>query len=189
MDRPTDHDLIAAAAAGDLEAFGALFARYRNAVAGFHAARTGDAAVAADLTAETFAAALESCSHYRPMGSSAGPWLFGIARHKLADARRNGAVDRRARARLAMRAVVVGDDDLDRIHALADLARGGTPALDGLDGLPAAQREAVRARILDERSYPDIAHGLRCSEAVVRQRVSQGLRLLRDRLAPEGAPR
>ena len=45
--------------------------------------------------------------------------------------------------------------------------------------LPADQAEAVRARIVDEREYEDIARELRTSEAVVRKRVSRGLGALR----------
>jgi RNA polymerase sigma factor (sigma-70 family) len=182
MDGRTDHELLTATAAGDLTAFGLVFERYARAVLTFHAGRTHDPAVAADLTSETFAAALTAAHAYRPLTPSAGPWLFGIARRKLADARRTGAVERRARERLGMRALLVTEEDLDRIHALADLARGGSPALDELDRLPPSQREAVRARILDEREYPEIARGLACSEAVVRQRVSVGLRALRGRV-------
>lgn len=36
-----------------------------------------------------------------------------------------------------------------------------------LDGLPSAQREAVRARVLDEREYEEIARELRSSTLVV----------------------
>jgi RNA polymerase sigma factor (sigma-70 family) len=54
-----------------------------------------------------------------------------------------------------------------------------------LEDLPPRQREAVRARVLFEREYADIAAELRCSEMVVRQQVSRGLTRLRVRL--EGA--
>lgn len=182
MDGRTDHELLSATAAGDLAAFGLLFERYARGILAFHAGRTHEPDVAADLTSETFAAALIAAPAYRALTPSAGPWLFGIARRKLADARRAGGVERRARERLGMRALLVTEDDLDRIHALADLARGGSPALEELDRLAPAQREAVRARILDEREYPEIARGLSCSEAVVRQRVSVGLRALRERV-------
>ncbi|MGC9221851.1 MAG: RNA polymerase sigma factor [Solirubrobacteraceae bacterium] len=53
--------------------------------------------------------------------------------------------------------------------------------------LPADQRQVVQARILDGRPYSDIAHELRCSEAVVRKRVSRGLSTLRDQLGKENA--
>lgn len=51
-----------------------------------------------------------------------------------------------------------------------------------LDGLPSAQREAVPARVLDERKYEEIARELRTSTLVVRQRVSRGLSTLRKRM-------
>jgi DNA-directed RNA polymerase specialized sigma24 family protein len=36
--------------------------------------------------------------------------------------------------------------------------------------------------VVDERGYPEIARDLRCSEAVVRRRVSRGLAALRDQV-------
>jgi RNA polymerase sigma factor (sigma-70 family) len=57
-----------------------------------------------------------------------------------------------------------GDGDLER--ALAQL--------------PAAEREAIEGRVVDERGYAELAAELRCSQAVVRQRVSRGLRRLRS---------
>jgi RNA polymerase sigma-70 factor (ECF subfamily) len=41
------------------------------------------------------------------------------------------------------------------------------------------QAHAVRARVVDEAPYASIAESLRCSESVVRQRVSRGLASLR----------
>jgi DNA-directed RNA polymerase specialized sigma24 family protein len=43
-------------------------------------------------------------------------------------------------------------------------------------------RAALRARILDERPYDEIARELRTTESVVRQRVSRALRRLRHDL-------
>ncbi len=54
-----------------------------------------------------------------------------------------------------------------------------------VEQLPAAQRDAVRSRVLDEREYADIARELGCSELVVRQRVSRGLARLRDQLTED----
>ena len=61
-----------------------------------------DADVAADLCAETFAAALTSRHRFRPGGPPAAAWLFGIGSKKLADAQRCGYADMRARKRLGM---------------------------------------------------------------------------------------
>ena len=68
------------------------------------------------------------------------------------------------------------DEVLERIEGL-----DGT-AIELLGDLPPREREAVRARVVDERDYPDIARDLRCSEAVVRKRVSRGLKALRDQM-------
>ena len=48
--------------------------------------------------------------------------------------------------------------------------------------LPPDQLEALRLRVIDERDYDEIARELRCSEAVVRKRVSRGLATLRARV-------
>jgi RNA polymerase sigma factor (sigma-70 family) len=68
-----------------------------------------------------------------------------------------------------------------RVEELASL--GDARRLDRqLAQLPLPHRVAVRARILDERSYAEIAGEMACSEAVVRQRVHRGLSRLRERL-------
>jgi DNA-directed RNA polymerase specialized sigma24 family protein len=78
-------------------------------------------------------------------------------------------------------AFVIDDEDLVRVDELA--SRGDESRLaELLAELPAEQREAITARVVDERPYEEIAASLRCSEAVVRQRVHRGLRRLRQRL-------
>lgn len=59
-------------------------------------------------------------------------------------------------------------------------------ATSALAALPPDQREAVEARIVDEREYADIALAARTSESVVRKRVSRGLAGLRSRLEENG---
>jgi RNA polymerase sigma factor (sigma-70 family) len=182
MDARTDEQLLTSTAR-DPRAFEVFYLRYAEAMIAYFAVRTRQPDVAADLSAETFAAALRGSSRYKPGAAPAAAWLFAIARNKLADAARRGVVADRARRRLAMQPIIVTDDDLERVEALADLAAGGAGGLlELLDALPEPQRDAVVARILDERDYPEIARALRCSEAVVRQRVSRGLATLRAHL-------
>jgi RNA polymerase sigma-70 factor (ECF subfamily) len=54
-----------------------------------------------------------------------------------------------------------------------------------LEELPADQRSAVRARLLDDAAYGDIAVAEGVSEAAIRQRVSRGLASLRERIGGE----
>jgi RNA polymerase sigma factor (sigma-70 family) len=157
-------------------AFGAFYRRHEDRILGYFLARVGDPEVAADLTAETFAAALASAHRFRPRRKPAVAWLFGIARNNLAMSRRRGRVEARARHKLRMAPLVLTDESIERI---AELDR---TALALVDELPRDQREAVRARVIDERDYPEIAKDLRCSEGVVRKRVSRGLGTLRARM-------
>jgi RNA polymerase sigma factor (sigma-70 family) len=71
------------------------------------------------------------------------------------------------------------DAIVEEIERLVDQHGDVTQAL---EDLPVDQREAVRGRVLDDRSYRELAVSLQCSESVVRQRVSRGLRSLRERL-------
>jgi RNA polymerase sigma-70 factor (ECF subfamily) len=142
--------------------------------------RTGDAELAADLTAEVFAAALAAAGRYRPDASTAAAWLFTIAHNTLATSVRRGRVEARARWRLGIRdALEFAPDVLERVEAAAS---GEGWATELMERLPADQREAIRARILDERSYREIATRLRTSQLVIRKRVSRGLATLREGL-------
>jgi RNA polymerase sigma-70 factor (ECF subfamily) len=51
-----------------------------------------------------------------------------------------------------------------------------------LQRLPADQRAAIEARVVDEQQYEQIAAATRTSEAVIRKRVSRGLASLRRKL-------
>jgi DNA-directed RNA polymerase specialized sigma24 family protein len=107
---------------GDLEDFGRFYDRYVRSLLAFFQRRTRDPEVAADPTAETFAAAMV-----------ARGWL------------------------------------------------GEYVAAQMVEDLPDDQRDAIRAHVLEERDYADIARTHHLNEATVRKRVSRGLKVLRDR--------
>ena len=176
-----DDELIAATARGAADAFASLYRRHLARVVGYLLHGTGDPEVAADLAAEVFAAALASCGRYRPEHASAAPWPIGIAQNKLRESRRRGRVEDATRLRLRMAAIPLGDGDLERVVELAAL--GEVDVMTTVDGLPANERDAVRARVVDEREYREIVGALECSESVVRQRVGRGLARARARLS------
>lgn len=178
---PRPDEVLLAAARREPAAFGAFYARHEDAVLLFFLRRTGSPELAADLAAETFAAALVTSDRFRPGPAPAVAWLFGIARNTLAMSARRGRVERRARRRLGLPPLVLDDEALERVAAVEHDGR----VLERLAELPADQRWAVEARVLEEREYAEIARELRCSEAVVRQRVSRGLRSLRAQLRGE----
>ena len=81
----SDEDLLSARDGATFELF---YRRYADRMLGYFVRRTHDAELAADLTAETFAAALTSRRRYRADAGNASAWLFGIASKKLIDAHR-----------------------------------------------------------------------------------------------------
>jgi RNA polymerase sigma-70 factor (ECF subfamily) len=175
----SDADLLAAVADCDREACAVFYRRHVARVVAFVLRETRDRDVTADVTAEVFASVIVSAGRYRAQTDSAGPWLLGIARNVLASSRRRGRVQDRVRRRLAFEPIELDDGDRDRTAALA--ARGGR-VIELVADLPAGERDAVKARVVDERSYPDIASELSCSELVVGERVSRGLARVRRKL-------
>jgi RNA polymerase sigma factor (sigma-70 family) len=179
--RWNDSRLLAGIAACDDRAFTAFYRRHLSLVVSVLMKRTGDPELAADLTAEVFSAAMQAAPRYVAHGDTAAGWLVGIARNVLGHSLRRGQVDSRARERLDLAPLALEDSDLERVLALADAGRG--PATRLLAELPVPERTALVARVIDERSYAEIAARLGCSELVARKRVSRGLARLRTGLA------
>lgn len=168
-----------AATPDDPDAFADFYRRHERAVLGFFAHWCRSPEVATDLMAETFAAAFESAARYEPERGQPRAWLFGIARNVLLRSIKRGRVEDAVRRRLGIPRLVLDDDALERVEALAS---GDGAALDALEGLPELLREAVSGRVIDEREYRELAQALDCSESVVRQRVKRGLARIRGHL-------
>ncbi len=159
----------------------ALLATYDAAlpyVYGYLMIRCGHPHLAADLTAETFAAALVARRRYQAQLPTAAAWLFAIAHNKLTDAQRRGYAEDRARRRLGMERVVPDEEDVRRIEWLGQ----EVDVVGVLASLPAEQRAAVTERVVQDRDYAEMAARENVSEAVMRKRVSRGLATMRARL-------
>src|SRR5215213_8050820 len=111
----SDDELLASSEPGS---FAVFYRRHVEDLIAFFMRRTRNAELAADLTAETFAAALVSRASFDPERGTAPAWLFGIALNKLARVERRDAAERRARGRLGMERLELTDADIDRIDAL-----------------------------------------------------------------------
>lgn len=175
----TDGELLSRARL-EPEAFGAFYDRFEAELLAFFWRATRRADLTADLTAEVFAQALACAGSFNPALGSARGWLHGIARHQLADTWERGRVEDRARRRLGVEPLALSDEMLERIEELG--SRAGDSVLELLAELPEDQRRAIQGRVLEERDYRELAQTLACSESVVRQRVSRGLRSLKARL-------
>jgi RNA polymerase sigma-70 factor (ECF subfamily) len=163
----------------DPELFGQFFETSHEQVLAFFARRVLDPEAAFDLTAETFAAAFASLGDFRgTTAESAHAWLWAIARNRLYRWRERGVVERRALRELGIELPPITSVEHDRVEELADLERL-RPLIDAsLRVLPEDHRVAVHMRVIDDRSYSEMAAELGVSEVVARARVSRGLRKL-----------
>jgi RNA polymerase sigma factor (sigma-70 family) len=173
-----DHpELVVRVARGDEAAFNTLYTTYLPLVLRWCLRETRDRELAADLSAEVFAAAMVSSHRYRADQGTVGAWLIGIAINKLRESRRRKRIEDSARRRLKLEPVLLTDADLELVDELV----GMDERLQALtQELPQDQRKALVARVIDERPYDEIAAELQCSESVARQRVSRALRTLRS---------
>jgi RNA polymerase sigma factor (sigma-70 family) len=171
---PSDAELLASGAGTD---FGRFYDRHVGVVVAFVGGRVHQPEAVFDLVAETFARALERREQYDPERGPAIGWLCAVARNLVIDAFRRGHIEAISRARLGMAPVELDEDQLAQI---AERSRVDLRA--ALGSVPIEQREAVFRRVVLEQSYPAIAGELRCSEQVVRKRVSRGLASMRANL-------
>jgi RNA polymerase sigma-70 factor (ECF subfamily) len=167
----SDAELLAE---GNADAFAVLYDRHVARVFAWARSRVGDHA--ADLTAEVFARAWLSRRSFRDQADGvAFPWLFGIAQNVLRDSLRRRRVEDRARARLGLPRSIAPDPAYEAVEGRLSLPEA---ALQALAELPDGERELLDLRIVQERSYLDIADRLRCTPQAARLRVSRTLRRL-----------
>jgi RNA polymerase sigma-70 factor (ECF subfamily) len=176
----SDFDLLRLSGSSD-EAFAVFYRRYERLVAGWLMRRTAQPELAADLTAEVFAAAYLAAPRFREGPEPAGAWLLGIARNKLWRSLRDHRAESSARGRLGVQRIELTDETLAALEELRDWG-----ALELLEELPAEQRDAIRARVIDELDYDELASSVHVSPSTARKRVSRGLTALRRRFEQDG---
>jgi RNA polymerase sigma-70 factor, ECF subfamily len=136
------------AAADTRASFLEFYDRALPRVYGYLAARCGRPALAEDLTAETFLAAVDAVRRDETTPVSV-PWVIGVARHKLVDHWRRVGREERS-LRLAADEVTPPADPWDE-HL--DAVR----AYQTLEGLAPQHRAALALRYLDDLPVPDVA--------------------------------
>lgn len=168
----------------------ALYDRHARELLAFFTRRTRDPHLSLDLLSETFLAVFEHRDRCRAgSDGEAAAWVYGIAANKLAAHYRRGMIERRATDRLVATLRAPTHQEVSAIERLAETEAEPGALTAALAGLSGDQRAAVRARVLDERSYEAVSRELGVSEQAARARVSRGLRALRRAVArePEGS--
>jgi len=163
----------------DPDAFAEFYEQYVERVSVFFVRRVFDPEVAVDLTAETFAVALECRAQFR--GGSPEQeqgWLFGIAKNLLNTYWRKGHSEQAAVRRLGLERTALGTEDIEYLHHRAGLDELRARLAATLDAVTPDQAAAITARVLHERDYAEIASDFQTTPDVIRARVSRGLRTM-----------
>ena len=185
-DELSDGDLIDRIAAGDPEAFAALFRRRQGQVYRFALHMTAAPSIAEDVTQEVFLAVMHDAGRYDPARASVVAWLCGIARNHV---RRRVERDRLLQP-LSLYDDGRDDDPLEGLVAVEPAVLGDLTRAESIEALrqavltlPVRYREAVVLCDLQELSYADASAALGCAIGTVRSRLHRGRALLATKLA------
>jgi RNA polymerase sigma-70 factor, ECF subfamily len=155
--------------------FGEVAQRHLDDVHAFLVYMTGDRNVAEDLTAETFARALERWRRYDPRRGSARTWLCQLARSTALDHFRTEERRRRREGRY-MLGVREAEESV--------FGEGLSPALEGaLSRLSAAEREVIALRVLLELDGESAGRVLGISATACSTRLSRALQKLEQEVS------
>ncbi|HEX8722658.1 MAG TPA: sigma-70 family RNA polymerase sigma factor [Pyrinomonadaceae bacterium] len=157
--------LVAAARAGDREAFERLYELYAPLVHGVLLARVPYGEVS-DLVQDVFLSAFRKLGALRD-AARFGPWVAIIARNRAADFYRRSRETEELREELAQGA------------SRRDEAR---EALEVIRSLPEAYRETLVLRLVEGMTGPEIAERTGLRPASVRVNLHRGMKMLRQRL-------
>lgn len=140
---------------------------------------------AEDLVQDTYLKAFRSADRFEP-GTNLRAWLFTIlhntARNRARDRARDSVTVNTEIVEQAAESAAPGAVAADNPESLL-LKRTLAPELQAaVDDLPAAFREAVWLRDVEEFSYAEIGDMLAIPIGTVMSRISRGRRLLFDRL-------
>jgi RNA polymerase sigma-70 factor, ECF subfamily len=153
----------------EVEQFSALFAAHFDDLWRFARRRCASGDAADDVVAQVFAVAWRRRADLPT--SAERLWLFGVARHVLANDRRSSARQQRLHSKLTgVRAEAMSD--------AADVTASDAPIVPSLDVLSADERDAVQLRYWDDLSVGEIAELLGCSTNAVSLRLHRARRKL-----------
>ena len=173
--------LIAAAAAGDGDAYARLIRRYEGLAFRVAAAVTGSAADGQEAVQNAYLRAYRSLGRFRE-GAPFRPWLLKIVVNEARNVRRSEERHGRLGLRAREAVPVAGSSPDERVTANEDVAS----VLAGLARLSASDRLALALRYFADLSDRDAAGLIGIPEGTYRVRVLRALRRLRATL--EEAP-
>jgi RNA polymerase sigma-70 factor, ECF subfamily len=175
----TDGDLLAAVTAGQLDALGVLYDRYRTMAYSIAYRITGDGTAAEDVVQEAFVGVWRNAARYAEGRASVRTWLLSIVHHRAVDAvrRRRPTIELPEREEASPSALTLPDvwgDVSGRLDAEA--------VRHALKTLPDPQREALELAYYAGLTQLEISERTGAPLGTVKSRMRLGLLSLRRAL-------
>jgi len=164
---------LVAASWRDAEVFTEFFERHWASLYRFCRSRAG--AAGEDIAAETFRVAFDRRRRYDTSRDDARPWLFGIATNLLRDHFRAAQRDEIKHNRAAALGARPSHEDISALERQLL----GPQLTAALDGLPAADRDALLLLAWADLDYEQIAQALGVPLGTVRSRIHRARQRLR----------
>jgi RNA polymerase sigma-70 factor (ECF subfamily) len=181
----SDEELLRLTAAGDADAFAALYRRRQAGIYRFALQMCGSEGIAEDVTQEVFMTLVRDSQMFDPARGALASYLYGVARNQVL--RRL----EKERHFVAMTDETAEDGDafvsthlVAADDPLAELARSELidTVRQAVLALPVHYREVVVLCELHEMSYAEAATALGCAVGTVRSRLHRARALLVERL-------
>ncbi|HRU39900.1 MAG TPA: RNA polymerase sigma factor [Candidatus Goldiibacteriota bacterium] len=190
MDR-TEEQAVIERARKDPKAFEPIFDKYYSAIFRYAMHRTGNAAVAGDIAAETFFKALNKLHTYRVTAAPFSSWLYRIAsneasyyfrRRKYEPASYDAAIEEGGLPEPVSRADV--EKEYMEAQEAADRNRDFLKAKELISKLPLLYQEVLVLRFLEDKKICEIAEILGKREGTIKSLISRGVEKLRKGFKP-----
>lgn len=173
-DADADEALLARIAAGDREAFAALFRAYAGRIKAYLIRLGAPGAVAEDLAQDAMVAVWRRAASFDASRAKASTWLFVIARNCWIDRLRRERVELAYKSGLD-EPVEYEDAPDEAVVKLQSRARIGA----ALSTLPPEQQEVVRLSFFEDQAHAQIAATLSLPLGTVKSRLRLALMKLR----------
>jgi RNA polymerase sigma factor (sigma-70 family) len=172
----SDHELMLAVRAGEIDRLGDLFERHHRPLYGFFVRLTGNRTVSEDLVQVVFFRILKYRHTYRDEGKFSA-WIYHLARKVCADHFRKNSTAAVPKDPSDLHEVPdQAPDAADRAATSDDLAMMRA----ALAQLPLDQREVLTLHRFQNLRHEEIARLLDCSVGAVKVRVHRALGSLRE---------
>lgn len=177
VDTVPDRELIRAAKAGDLAAFGELIRRHQAPALRIATLALGSPTEAEDVVQEAFVKAHRALERFRD-DSAFRPWLFRIVDNTAKNRHRRVGRQRRLAARVAARGEAGGLSPDEAATHRADHA----VVVEAINRLRPADRLILTYRWYEQLTEAEIAVALDCRPGTVKSRLNRAMGRLRGEL-------